>query len=151
MVYMDRPQVVLIDFHGVLTDGKQSITHDGQYMFDHIHTRDVRSIRELIAIGFEVYIVTSSNSPIIKHFADKVGCEIFVVRNKTDILPFGHNDRKFIFIGDDAWDVKVMEYAAEKYCPADADYSVKSIPGVVVMETAGGRGVIAEFISKFGT
>lgn len=149
---MDRKDinVVCIDFHGVLTDGRMTITHDGQYTFDHIHTRDVRAIRELIAKGYEVYIVTSSSSPIIKHFADKVGAELFVLRNKMDMIPFGTKDRKFIFVGDDSWDVGVLNYAAEKYCPADADYSVRSIPGINILETKGGHGVIAELIYKFG-
>lgn len=148
----DRPQIILIDFHGVCTDGRQSISHDGKYLFDHVHSRDVRSIRELIALGFEVYIVTSSDSPIVKHFAHKVGAEIWVLRDKHKAQEqFREPNQKYIAIGDDAWDVKMLHNAAEKYCPADADISVRSIPGIVVMETSGGHGVIAEFIAKFGT
>lgn len=135
------PKTFLIDFHGVLTDGRQSISHNGEYLFDHVHTRDVRAIRELVASGCAVVIVTASSSDIVKSFAEKVGAEIHVTRDKSN-LPFG----EYYAIGDDAWDVSMLQKAARAFCPRDADESVRLLPGITWLSTDGGKGVIAEVV-----
>ena len=134
---------ICIDFHGVLTDGKLNITHDGKTFFESCHARDVRSIRELIARGWEVYIVTASHSPIVEAFAKKVGAMIIQARDKSDI---GMKD--YIAIGDDAWDIPMLEAAKEAYCPSDADPAVLSLPNVKVLGVKGGHGVIAELLRR---
>lgn len=142
---------ILIDFHGVLTDGKQTISHDGKYMFDHVHVRDIRAIRELVARGFLVIIVTACASPIVASFAERVGAELVVARDKSGIVyspPVGRRTSDVVAIGDDSWDVAMLETADRAFCPADADPSVKAIQGIEILETEGGRGVIAEVLRK---
>lgn len=138
---MDGIKTILIDFHGVLTDGKMSISHDGKYMFDHVHVRDIRAMRQLLAEGYEVVIVTSSDSDIIKRFAEKIKCEVHVARDKSDI-PF----TDFIAIGDDAWDVSMLRKAKKAFCPADADASV--LHYAMKLNSKGGEGVIAELLTQ---
>lgn len=134
---------VLIDFHGVLTDGRQTITHDGKYFFDHVHTRDVRAIRELVARGFYVAIVTASSSTIISHFAGRLKIDVIVARDKSKVISqFEH----YAAVGDDAWDVKMLAKADQAFCPSDADQSLKILPNVHILGTEGGRGVIAEML-----
>lgn len=143
---------ILIDFHGVLTDGKQTISHDGSYMFDHVHVRDIRAIREFLARGFYVAIVTASSSPIIASFAQKVGADHFIARDKRAVLSkplFIDND--FIAIGDDAWDVSMLDAAKRAFCPLDADESVLRLEGIEVLNTLGGKGCIAEMLAKICT
>jgi 3-deoxy-D-manno-octulosonate 8-phosphate phosphatase KdsC-like HAD superfamily phosphatase len=136
---------ILIDFHGVLTDGKQSISHDGTFMFDHIHTRDVRAIRELVARGFIVVILTASSNPVIEHFARKVGAEICVARDKSVMLDrFGF----YVGVGDDVWDLQMLKQAERCFCPGDADPLVKEIEGIEILDTAAGRGCLAEILPK---
>lgn len=130
---------ILIDCDGVLTDGKQYIDHTGSKMFLAFHSRDVRALRELVAHGYHVVIVTANDSESIKTFADKVGVDYCYTREKGKV-PF----TDFIAIGDDAWDVSMLQLAAKAYCPADADDSVKWLCGVNVLDTNGGSGVIAE-------
>lgn len=141
----EQPNNILIDFHGVLTDGKQTVSHDGSYMFDHVHVRDIRAIRELVARGYLVTIVTASSSPIIASFAQKVKCGHIVARDKKSILSIF---KEFIAIGDDAWDVPMLEHARRAFCPADADWSVLKIEGIERLETPGGAGCIAEMLRK---
>jgi 3-deoxy-D-manno-octulosonate 8-phosphate phosphatase KdsC-like HAD superfamily phosphatase len=138
---------ILIDFHGVLTDGRQSIDHTGQYMFDHVHTRDIRALRELVARGYNVRIITASASPIIKSFAEKVGVSVHCARDKAQLIEtFQDIHPDYIAIGDDAWDVQMLAKAALAFCPADADESVKLLPAVNILQTKGGHGVIAEML-----
>ncbi len=141
-----QPRTILIDCDGVLTDGALTIDHRGEKMFKRFHTRDVRAIRELIYNGYEVTIVSADDWPGIDHFADKVGADVMIVRDKSQIrwpVPF-------IAVGDDAWDLSMLLAAAEGYafCPADADPSVKRQRTVTTLATSAGRGVIAELARR---
>jgi 3-deoxy-D-manno-octulosonate 8-phosphate phosphatase KdsC-like HAD superfamily phosphatase len=66
-----------------------------------------------------------------------------VMREKKNV-PF----ENYIAIGDDAWDVKMLENAVIKYCPADADESVKNIPGIKILDSKGGQGVISHLVRE---
>lgn len=129
---------ILVDCDGVLTDGSLTIDHDGRKFFKSFHTRDVRAIRELIFHGYEIYIVTADEWQGIEHFAEKVGAEVRYCRDKKP------DTEPYIAVGDDAWDVEMLEGAQVAFVPSDADASALRVPGVVQLGTAGGRGVMAE-------
>lgn len=137
-----QPLSVLIDCDGVLTDGALTMDHLGEKMFKRFHTRDVRAIRELIFNGFEVVIVSADDWTGIYHFADKVGAEVYICRDKGKI-PFDN----FIAIGDDAWDIPMLKAARRAFATFDADPSVKILPGITRLGTPGGQGVIAELVT----
>jgi 3-deoxy-D-manno-octulosonate 8-phosphate phosphatase (KDO 8-P phosphatase) len=132
-------KVILIDCDGVLTDGRLTIDHRGEKPFKQFHTRDVRAIRELIYHGYEVVIVSADDWPGIHHFANKVGADVWISRDKSQ-LPYDN----FVAIGDDAWDVPMLIKAKKAFCPADADLSALSVPGIQRLATQGGAGIIAE-------
>jgi 3-deoxy-D-manno-octulosonate 8-phosphate phosphatase (KDO 8-P phosphatase) len=131
---------IFIDIDGTLTDGKMYIDHTGEKMFKAFHSRDVRAIRELIANGHEVTLVSADSHHSGIHFADKVGAEFKCVRDKSSLPPAD------VAIGDDAWDVSMLKAAKRAFCPNDADPSVRSLFCVEVLKTNGGQGVIAELI-----
>ena len=133
------PKTILIDCDGVLTDGRLTIDHRGEKPFKSFHTRDVRAIRELIYNGYEVVIVSADDWPGIYHFAKKVGADVCISRDKTQI-PYDD----YIAVGDDAWDVGMLKKAKKAFCPNDADLSALAVPGIVRVTTDGGHGVIAE-------
>ena len=134
---------ILIDCDGVLTDGTLTIDHNGEKLFKKFHTKDVRAIRELVANGYEVYIVSADDWPGVKKFAEKVGAEFIYSRTKDD-LKFD----KYIAIGDDAWDVNMLKGAKKAFCPSDADQSVLKIVEVKKLLTPGGKGVVAEMVRE---
>lgn len=76
---------ILIDFDGVLTDGKIFYTHDAK-QFKGTNSRDIRAIKELISNGFEVIIITASSWPGSANFAKKTGAEVVVQRVKHDYV-----------------------------------------------------------------
>jgi 3-deoxy-D-manno-octulosonate 8-phosphate phosphatase (KDO 8-P phosphatase) len=137
------PKVILIDCDGVLTDGRLTIDHNGEKQFKQFHTRDVRAIRELVYNGYEVVIVSCDDWPGIYHFADKVGADVFISRDKKD-LPY----TDYIAVGDDAWDVQMLINAKLAYCPMDADISVRRLPNVICLSVNGGNGVIADLTRR---
>lgn len=138
---MDAPKIILCDFHGVLTNDKLNISHDGTTMFESVCTKDIRAIRELQANGFEFYIVTASDSPIIKAFANKVGCGVIVERDKANLSI----NEPYIAIGNDVWDLPMLKKAAMAFIPYDS--SLESLQDIR-LSTNGGNGVIAELIHK---
>ena len=136
-------ETILIDCDGVLTDGCLTIDHRGEKMFKKFHTRDVRAIRELVFSGYCVVLVTADDWPGIYTFADKVGAEVLILKDKQ-ILPYSN----FHAVGDDAWDVPMLAAAVRAFVPADADASVLALPNVVHLKTCGGKGVIAEVVAN---
>ena len=130
---------LLIDCDGVLTDGCLTIDHCGEKQFKQFHTRDVRAIREFVYHGWEVILVSADDWDGLAHFAAKVGAEPYYCRDKS-CLPYSD----YIAVGDDAWDVCMMQNAYRGFAPADADQSIADLDNVKVLKTAGGRGVMAE-------
>lgn len=135
---------VVIDVDGVLTNGNLTIDHNGEKLFKQFHSRDIRAIRELVYNGFEVYIVSADEWEGSKHFADKVGAIFLPMRDKKLVLQT--IQKPFIAIGDDCWDIPMLNDAEERYCPKDADWKVKQVKGIKILKTIGGGGVIAELI-----
>lgn len=131
---------VYIDVDGTLTDGKMYIDHTGEKMFKAFCSRDVRAIRELIANGCDVTLVSADSHHSAVHFANKVGADFRCLRDKSKLPPAD------IAIGDDAWDTAMLKAAKRAFCPNDADPAVRSLMCVEVLKTNGGQGVIAEMI-----
>ena len=136
-------KVILIDCDGVLTDGRLTIDHRGRKQFKQFHTRDVRAIRELVSHGYEVIIVSADDWEGINYFADKVGADVHICRDKSCVPYSG-----YIAVGDDAWDVGMLERAEIAFCPMDSDPSVSSIKGIKQLPVKGGHGVIAAMIRE---
>lgn len=140
-----RVKAIAIDVDGVLTDGKLHIDHTGEKLFKSFHTRDIRSIRELVAKGYEVYLVSADDSNFGKVFAEKVGAVFIYLRDKSKAAEA--IGVPYIAVGDDAWDVPMLKAAVAAYCPIDADWSVLNIvPDKNVIPVPGGRGVIASLL-----
>jgi 3-deoxy-D-manno-octulosonate 8-phosphate phosphatase (KDO 8-P phosphatase) len=134
---------ILLDFDGVLTDGKIFYTHDGE-QFKGINTKDIRAIRELISYGYEVIILTASNWPGSKFFAKKTGAEIIVLKDKGKYIQ--NLKEKYIAVGDDVWDLSLIEKSYRFFAPKNADKILKKYKKVEFLKTNGGDGIIAELV-----
>lgn len=127
---------LLIDFDGVLTDGKKYIGTAGS--FYSVHSRDNVAIAELINDGWEVIIVTANGDPIIEEYARKRKCQYLWTREK-DI-------ESEAAIGDSTFDIPMLVKAKKKFCPKNAHPDVKRIPGMKVLDVNGGEGVIENLL-----
>lgn len=131
-------QKILIDADATLTDGKMYMDRHGEKMFYSFHSRDNAALAELIYEGFEVVIVTSNDSKIIKEYAKKRKCSYLYTRDKQI--------KGYAAVGDSVIDIPMLKLAELKFCPADADPSVKKLEGIKILPITGGNGVIAEMI-----
>jgi 3-deoxy-D-manno-octulosonate 8-phosphate phosphatase (KDO 8-P phosphatase) len=134
---------IIIDFDGVLTDGKVFYTHDGK-IFKGLNTRDVRAIRELISLGYDVVILTASSWPGSAEFAKKTGSEVVILKEKNKYIE--NIKEKYIAIGDDVWDASLIEKSERFFAPKDCDKFIKNNPKVEIIDINGGDGVIAELV-----
>lgn len=135
--------IFCVDVDGVLTDGKIWVTHKGE-ISKGFNSRDLAAIRELIANGHQVHIVTASSWPGAESYINKSGAEFHVLRNKEEI-PFRYD----VAIGDSAWDIPMLKKARFMFCPADAQTEVRFIKDINVLQTKGGNGVMAEIVEIF--
>lgn len=154
---------VLIDCDGVLTDGKVVYMHDG-HRTKSFNSRDIRAIKQLIAFGIDVIIVTQSSWNGADDFVKRTGAIIIktqdksyeAVQNALDRYDFatpgmyGHLDN-YCMIGDDVADIDLMrnEKCVRAYCPIDADTLVRD--HAQQLSTKGGEGVLAEVVRILST
>lgn len=138
---LDLPKIntLIIDIDGVLTDGKLYADHTGEKMFKAFHSRDIRAIREFVSAGYRVILVTADDWAGGISYAEKVGAEIIIERNKSSL-----SFTNYAAIGDDAFDAGMLRKANVKFAPFDCDKSVQEIEGINILQTEGGKGVIAE-------
>lgn len=140
---------VLIDFDGVLTDGKKYYSSTGE-MFLSTHSRDNSAISELVSRGLNVIILTANSSTIIEDYANRLKIKLVVLRDKIGIISQGVKLSNTIFIGDDTSDLMLMKLVKIPLCPSDAHEEVKKYVASKskVINCKGGHGVISEFVRK---
>lgn len=141
---------LVIDVDGVLTDGKQYVDASGSKMFKAFHTRDIRAIRQFVAMGVAVIVYSADDYPGDKAWCENIGVDYYGnVRDKLAFLedvPELDPDHTLV-IGDDAWDHNAMKWAKWCACPHNAHASVSSLPGVIVTENVnGGQGVVSALL-----
>ncbi len=135
--------VFCIDIDGCLTDGKIWVTHKGE-ISKGFNSRDLAAIRELIAYGHEVHIVTASSWPGAESYLKRSGAILHILRNKEEI-PFRYD----VAVGDSAWDIPMLRKAKFMFCPSDAQNEVKIMTNMNILQTKGGQGIVCELVNNF--
>ena len=145
MVHLDKTKEMIfcVDIDGVLTDGKIWVTKDGD-ISKGFNSRDLTAIRELIANGHEVHIVTASSWPGAESYLKKSGAQLHILRNKEEI-PFYYD----VAIGDSAWDIPMLRKAKFMFCPKDAQSEVRFIKDINILPVKGGEGVMCDIVNIF--
>ena len=144
-------KTLILDLDGVLTDGKQYIASDGSKLFKAFHSRDIRAIRELTATGMEVLVLSADDWPGGVIWCNNSGARFEYSRNKSEWLTgTSINPRDAAVIGDDAWDIPLLNWTQYAFAPSDASPCVFSeCLHVKRLDVAGGQGVVSEFVRVF--
>ena len=137
--------VICCDIDGVLTDGKIWVNHQGE-IIKSFNNKDIGAVKELLAMGFQVYFVTASSWPGSELYLKRSGAELMVLRNKEEI-PFDYD----IAIGDSGWDIPMLNKARFVFCPSDASKEVKEMDGMHILKCKGGQGVMLEMVQVLST
>lgn len=143
------------DVDGVLTDGGMYYTEDGNEM-KKFNTKDGVAFRLLHENNVKTAIITGENTNIVTNRAKKMQVDYLFqgATNKITILMelcirLGISLNNVAYIGDDIGDIDCLSKVGLAACPSDADTSVKSIPGIHILNTNGGNGCVREFVNTF--
>tara|TARA_R110002110_G_C13457305_1_gene717749 strand:- start:2297 stop:2827 length:531 start_codon:yes stop_codon:yes gene_type:complete len=144
-------ELVLIDIDGVMTDGTKHYGPDGLTAYKKFYDRDFTAIKKFQAS--DVKVVFISGDPWNLGIAKARNIPFYSARGKCkkDLGSRIINDlhtcaAQTAYIGDDIFDIDLLDYVELGFCPSDADTEVKRLctKKSRVLKSCGGRGCIAE-------
>lgn len=139
-------QTLILDVDGTLTDGRQNVGEDGRKLFKSFHCRDKVAIRDMVARGIRVIVASEDGWRGAAIWAGQADAEFVETKNKLAMLE-GLDISKTAIATDSLFDLPtaraIVSGGGLFYAPSDADYSVITEHGVVVLPVQGGRGVAA--------
>ena len=148
---LDCIDLLVLDVDGVMTDGR--IVYDSRGMeVKAFHVRDGQGVRYWLRAGHEAAILSSRESPILRHRAEELGIAA-VYEGAKDKLPvfekilkrFRRKAGNVCFIGDDLPDLPILARAGFAVAPADAVAEVRRIAHYVA-RSSGGAGAVRETV-----
>lgn len=148
-------KLFLSDVDGVLTDAGMYYSEKGDEL-KKFSTYDGMAFRLLKEKGIKVGIITSEDCELNRRRAEKLKLDYHFhgVKNKLEVLEglvkeLGISFSQLAYIGDDINDLEVLREVGIAACPANARAEVKSIPGIVELETKGGKGAVRCLYDRF--
>lgn len=145
-------KLIILDVDGVLTDGKKYYNVDGISELKTFCDKDFTAIKRLRASGVNVCFL-SGDSRINEQVSKNRNIDFYFSRgkNKVDFLSllcekYEVNVNEIVYVGDDLFDLDIMEKIAHPYCPNDSCKKIKNFCGSNVLKNNGGENVIAELV-----
>jgi 3-deoxy-D-manno-octulosonate 8-phosphate phosphatase (KDO 8-P phosphatase) len=148
---LKKIRLLLLDVDGVMTDGGIYYSNSGDE-FKKFHIHDGYGISKLRRSGINVGIITGRISNLVARRAEELGITE-VYQNLEDKLAayenikkkFNLSDSNIAYIGDDEFDLPVLDAVGFSACPCDA------VPAVLkrvdyVCKRGGGNGAVREII-----
>lgn len=140
-----------MDIDGVLTDGTFTWTSDGgeskTYSFE-----DIMGLSRARAAGIVLGLISGEDGPLVERLGKKIAATFVVggCKDKAQALQeFGIRSgtpiERTAYIGDDVNDLEALTLAGVSVAPASAQPVVRAAVALV-MDKAGGRGAVREFI-----
>jgi YrbI family 3-deoxy-D-manno-octulosonate 8-phosphate phosphatase len=149
-------KLVATDVDGVLTDSGMYYSNNGDEL-KKFNTRDGKGFEILKKNNILTVIITSESTAIVTRRGQKLKADK-IIQGKSgaeklhaliDICnEFNIELKNCVYIGDDINCLEILKSVGHPYCPADADYMVKNIPGIKILSSFGGAGVFREVVNK---
>lgn len=148
---LKKIKLLLLDVDGVMTDGGIYYSNSGDE-FKKFNIQDGYGITKLRRAGINIGIITGRISNLVARRAEELGIkEIYQnLENKLEAYEslkkkFNLTDAEVAYIGDDEFDLPVLELVGFSASPADA------VPAVIkrvhyVCKHEGGNGAVREII-----
>ncbi|MFH0989036.1 MAG: HAD-IIIA family hydrolase [bacterium] len=148
---LKKIKLVLLDVDGVMTDGGVYYSAAGEEL-KKFNTKDGYGIVKLQRAGVRVGIITGRNSPIVDRRARQLGI-IDVYQNAEEKIgpyedvkrKYALEDQEIAYIGDDEFDIPVLQRVGVSAAPSDAVPRVKHVVQYVCRRV-GGDGAVRELI-----
>ncbi|HCA42079.1 MAG TPA: hypothetical protein DEP28_02360 [Bacteroidetes bacterium] len=148
---LKKIQVILMDLDGCLTTGHIIYSTSGEdiKMF---HTHDGFGITRGRELGLKFAVISGMGSPVNHRRVEKLGIHHLYEYIKDKTIPFEELKKEynlpaeaFAFIGDDEFDIPLLQKVGFSACPSSAIDEVKNHVDYVC-KRAGGDGSIRELI-----
>lgn len=143
----------VFDMDGVLTDGNLIIDMENGWLRK-MNVKDGYALQLAVSSGFEVLVMSGSNSPQVTKRLHKLGIhEVFVnVKDKEKLLRELALAKKLtlsetLYMGDDIPDYPCMKLVGIVACPSDAAVEIKEIASYI-SPLPGGAGCVRDVIEK---
>jgi 3-deoxy-D-manno-octulosonate 8-phosphate phosphatase (KDO 8-P phosphatase) len=143
-------RLLCLDVDGVMTDGAMYYSPAGEAM-KRFHTQDAAGIALARKAGVEIAWISADDSPITAARARKLeivhvafGCDDKV--RAADLLraQMQCQWRELAYMGDDWFDLPLLQRVGLSACPADAHPQVRAVVGYCC-RASGGNGAVREF------
>lgn len=144
-------RMVLLDVDGVMTDGRITYGDDGSE-YKSFHAHDGYGIERAMKLGLRIGLISGRKSAIVERRARELGI-VDVYQNFMDKISaledlkrkYNLVDNHFAFVGDDAFDLPLLEKVGFSAAPKDAVDVVKKKVDYVAKHD-GGRGAVREVL-----
>lgn len=150
---MKKIKLFLSDVDGVLTDAGMYYTESGDE-FKKFNTHDGMGFNLLQQAGIKTGIITTETTKIVERRAAKL-CIDYVyqgvgfggkLRSALEICAKENISMEEVaYIGDDINCIELLQAVGVAACPSNATKKVMAIPGIIILERAGGDGAVREF------
>ncbi len=147
-------KILLTDVDGVLTDAGMYYTENGDEI-KKFSAYDGMAFSILQNKGIKIGMITREERLLNARRAKKLKMDFTYqgIKNKLEILKTICESENIIpedvaYIGDDINDLEILSHVGVAACPATARPEIKSIPGIIILNTPGGEGVIRELVDN---
>ena len=129
-------KLIILDVDGVLTDGRKYYDREGNVRMKTFCDKDWTAIKRFRAEGIQVIFLTGD--PFNVTIAENRNIDVIVNRqngthtDKADYLEqickdYSVDPSEIVFVGDDIFDVKIMQKVGYAFCPADTPEIVRVV------------------------
>lgn len=143
-----RPDLIVYDFDGVMTDNRVLVLQDGSEAVL-ANRADGWGIGQLKQVGFAQIILSTETNPVVAVRARKLGLEVLQGSGdkRRDLLAYCEARKvpleKVMYVGNDVNDLEAMQTVGFPVAPADAHAEILAMAKYVT-KARGGEGVVKE-------
>jgi 3-deoxy-D-manno-octulosonate 8-phosphate phosphatase (KDO 8-P phosphatase) len=142
-------RLVAFDIDGVFTDGRLYISNDG-IESKAFHTHDGFGIRQLIAAGLHVAVISGRESIAVEKRMSELGVHHVIQGNSDKVAAFdaltaelGISEADAVYVGDDIPDLPLLNRVGFSVAVSNAHEEVKAVTDYTT-DRAGGFGAVRE-------
>ncbi len=142
-------RLVAFDIDGVFTDGRFYLSNDGVESKS-FHTHDGFGVRQLLAAGLDVAIISSRESAAVDKRMSELGVRYVVQGNSDKVSAFealatelGIDEAATVYVGDDLPDLPLLRRVGFSIAVKNAHDDVKAECDYTT-DKAGGYGAVRE-------
>ena len=142
-------RLVAFDVDGVFTDGRFYLSNDGVESKS-FHTHDGFGVRQLLAAGLDVAVISGRNSAAVDKRMSELGVQYVIQGNSDKVAAFetlvknlGIVEAEAMYVGDDLPDLPLLRRAGFSVAVSNAHDEVKAECDYTT-DKAGGFGAVRE-------